>query len=227
MRERPLSSPGFVLGVIIFAAGVLLFLDAQGIFNLSRVFVFWPLAVVGLGMACLIQSAGAHRFLGVLLVVVGVVLQLGQFNLVRLDFEQLWPLALIGVGGALLWQAIEAQASPKRGRAGSSFNRAAIFGGGDWVGGEQFEGGEALAIFGGYKIDLREAGMAGAAATIQASAMYGGVEIRVPETWNVCVRGLGMFGGYNDHTQHPRDSAKAPQLTVTGFALFGGVEVKN
>lgn len=227
MRERAFTSPGFVFGALVLAAGVLLFLDLQGFFDLGGIFRFWPLAVVGLGMACLLQPANTHRVIGVLLVLAGAVLQLGQFDLIRLEFGHLWPLALIAVGAGLLWQAIEAQSGPRSGAPSARFNRFAVFGGGEYVGSDGFEGGEALAVFGGYKIDLRNATMAGASATIAASALWGGIEIRVPETWNVNAQGLGVFGGYSDRTRHPREAANAPQLVINGFAIFGGVDVKN
>jgi hypothetical protein len=227
MRERAVTSPGFIFGALVLAAGILLFLDLQGFFDLGGIFRFWPLAVVGLGMACLIQPANTHRFLGVLLVAGGAVLQLGQFGLIRLEFGQLWPLILIGLGAVLLWQAIEAQAGPRSGSPGARFNRLAVFGGGEYVGADGFEGGETLAVFGGYKVDLRNAALAGPSATISATALWGGVEIRVPETWNVSAQGVGVFGGYSDHTRHPHDSANAPQLIISGLAIFGGVDIKN
>lgn len=228
MRERSLASPGFVFGAILVILGTLLFLDVQGFFDLAGVFRFWPLAVAGLGMACLLQPAGGHRFLGVLLIVAAAALQLREFDLLRLDFHQLWPLLLIAVGGVALWQALEGQSGAARsGASGVRFTKLAVFGGGEYVGAEGFDGGEALAIFGGYKLDLRNASLEGTAATVLASAIFGGVEIRVPETWNVEARGLGVFGGYTDRTRHPRDSRSAPRLIVNGFAIFGGVDVKN
>jgi hypothetical protein len=58
--------------------------------------------------------------------------------------------------------------------------------------------------------------------------MFGGIDIRVPETWAVTVRGTGVFGGYEDKTIEPRPTdPKPPHLIITGVALFGGVTVKN
>ena len=79
-----------------------------------------------------------------------------------------------------------------------------IFGGGErHINTPDFARADMLAIFGGYKLDLRKATIKGASAVIDATAIFGGIEIVVPETWNVVVRGVGIFGGYGDETHLP------------------------
>jgi hypothetical protein len=93
---------------------------------------------------------------------------------------------------------------------------------------QDFEGGEALAIFGGIELDLRKADTKHDQVFIEANAIFGGIEIRVPETWKVTVRGTGIFSGYNDETIQPLGGdTKHPNLIITGAAVFGGVNVKN
>jgi hypothetical protein len=59
--------------------------------------------------------------------------------------------------------------------------------------------------------------------------MFGGVEIWVPQNWTVEVVGHGIFGGYDDKTLPPRINPgdKPQHLVLTGYAMFGGVTVKN
>ena len=95
---------------------------------------------------------------------------------------------------------------------------------------QNFEGGEALAIFGGINVDLTKAGMQKDEVRIEANALFGGIDIRVPENWQVIVRGAGIFGGYEDKTWHSAANTteeKKPRLIVSGFAVFGGVVVKT
>ena len=102
------------------------------------------------------------------------------------------------------------------------------FGGGERrISAPDFTHAELTAIFGGFKLDLRKATMKGSSAVIDATAIFGGVEIVVPETWNVIVRGVGIFGGYGDESHHPAASEPAPELIVQGVAMFGGVAIKN
>ena len=65
---------------------------------------------------------------------------------------------------------------------------------------------------------------------LHANALFGGIELRVPETWYVVTRGQGIFGGYTDSTRYvpPSDPDKPKKtLIVMGTAIFGGVEIRN
>ena len=77
------------------------------------------------------------------------------------------------------------------------------------------------------KLDLREAAVAnGVEAIVDVTAVMGGYEIRVPETWNVVVDVVPFMGGYEDKTRHPADPS-APRLRLRGFVMMGGLEVRN
>ena len=84
-------------------------------------------------------------------------------------------------------------------------------------------------MFGGVELDLRKAASTRDEIIVEINAIFGGVEVRVPETWSVTVRGSGIFGGYEDETMDTRATpdGKQPHLIVNGFAVFGGVSIKN
>jgi hypothetical protein len=112
--------------------------------------------------------------------------------------------------------------------SGPAVDNLSIFGGGERrINAPDFQRADVLAIFGGYKLDLRNAGTKEATAIVDATAIFGGIEIVVPEHWNVVVRGVGIFGGYGDETQHPGGSDSTPELIVQGVAICGGVAIKN
>jgi hypothetical protein len=56
--------------------------------------------------------------------------------------------------------------------------------------------------------------------------MWGGIEIRVPEAWSVSGRVVPILGGFEDKTR-PAQGATAHRLVVRGFAIMGGIEIKN
>lgn len=88
-----------------------------------------------------------------------------------------------------------------------------------------FRGGDLTAILGGCEIDLRQAAIEGEA-VLDVFAMWGGIEIRVPETWSVSGRVVPILGGFEDKTR-PSQGATAHRLVVRGFAIMGGIEIKN
>jgi hypothetical protein len=109
------------------------------------------------------------------------------------------------------------------------FDYVAIFGGvKQRITVKNFRGGRLLAICGGFDIDLSRADIDGPVAVIDANALMGGGEIRVPDSWFVEFHGVPLLGGYSDEThQVVTDPATAKRLIVRGVLVMGGVVVKN
>jgi len=76
------------------------------------------------------------------------------------------------------------------------------------VNAKDFRSARLFAVFGGYEVDLSRAEMAGNEAYVEANAVFGGGEIRVPLNWKVVLQGMGVFGGYNDKTQHVQPTGR-------------------
>jgi hypothetical protein len=107
-------------------------------------------------------------------------------------------------------------------------NEFAIFGGSKRVvTAQDFHGGKVSTIFGGCSLDLTGAGMAEESAVLHVVALYGGSSIKIPPTWNAEVHGIGIFGGFGDHTVHPPALPGTKRLIIRGAAMFGGVAIKN
>jgi predicted membrane protein len=235
MDRRPPLTPGLLLGLIVLALGVVLFLDRQGVVDASRIFpFFWPGAMVAVGLFKLALSrTGSGRAWGVLLAGAGVVFILGRLGYVRASFPALWPLILIAAGVVFIWRALEEGGGRPSARPDGRdrvLNELAVFGGGELQSdASDFRGGEVFALFGGYKIDLRKASMQADQAVIHASALFGGIDIRVPLSWAVVLDGVPVLGGFTDDTHHPApgEGGGVKRLVVKGFAMFGGVAVKN
>lgn len=93
---------------------------------------------------------------------------------------------------------------------------------------KNFRGGRLTAFFGGFEVDLTRADIDGPTAVIDASALLGGGEIRVPPGWLIEIQGIAILGGYTDEThQEISDPATAKRLIVKGIAALGGVVIKN
>jgi predicted membrane protein len=89
-----------------------------------------------------------------------------------------------------------------------------------------FKGGQATAVMGGCEIDLRHASMPESrAAVLDTFAFWGGIEIRVPDDWEVVSQGSAALGGFVNNARSLPGSKR--RLVVTGLAIMGGVEVKN
>jgi predicted membrane protein len=89
-----------------------------------------------------------------------------------------------------------------------------------------FERAELTAFMGGGKLDLRDTTLPNGRGVIDVFAMMGGFEILVPESWDVDVQVTPFMGNCDDKTVHHGD-ASAPRLTIRGFVMMGGVDIKN
>jgi hypothetical protein len=116
---------------------------------------------------------------------------------------------------------------PPAKRAGISAFAMAIMSGfertGHWVVGRNFT---AFALMGGGSLDLREASIAEGQVTIRAFTLMGGIEVIVPETVELHVHGIGIMGGIGRPRGKPAPPG-APVVVVTGFALMGGIDVRQ
>ena len=90
--------------------------------------------------------------------------------------------------------------------------------------GKEFKGKNLNAVFGGLKLDLRGAKIK-EDVVINASAIFGGIEIWVPDNVAVVTKSNSFFGGVSNKSKNtPKDGA--PTVYVNGMALFGGIEVR-
>ena len=235
MRRQNFQSYGssFAWGGVVLFVGVVLLLDHMGVISAAGLWRFWPMILVLAGIVNLLDEC--KRIWGVCLLIAGVLLQLGQFGIVHVTWALLWPILIIGVGLSLMWGSIRARKSiDERGdvvTGPGTLNELAIFSGVEKrIMGKNFRGGRLVAIFGGIEIDMWQAEMEGDTAILHVDAIFGGVELRVPDTWLVSSEGQGVFGGYSDstHLRPPTDSNETRKtLVVRGMALFGGVEIRN
>ncbi|MFD8555038.1 DUF1707 domain-containing protein [Streptomyces fradiae] len=83
----------------------------------------------------------------------------------------------------------------------------------------------AFALFGNIEIDLTETTFTQRLTTINATSIFGNVEVTVPE--NVSLRGTGggVFSNFEVDTQEA-DDPEAPVVVVNGYSVFGNVEAR-
>ena len=86
-------------------------------------------------------------------------------------------------------------------------------------------GGRVFVLFGSGKINLGQATLSNGAANINVVAIFGGAKVIVPESWEVNVQTGAVLGD----VEYKRTAPPSPtdHLTLTGFCLFGGVEVSS
>jgi hypothetical protein len=85
---------------------------------------------------------------------------------------------------------------------------------------------QALALFGGMDLDLRDAIFEAPVVEISGFWCFGGLDMKVPEGIDVQDQTAGIFGG-TDVRDIGDPVPGAPTLVIKGVALFGGVSVRG
>jgi predicted membrane protein len=143
----------------------------------------------------------------------------------HMSFAGVWATLLLLIGANITWKALRPTAPPSDPHA--AIDMLQFMGGTKTVvTSTDFKGGQATAVMGGCEIDLRHASMPeGRAAVIDTFAFWGGIEIRVPDDWEVISQGNAALGGFVNNARSQPGAKR--RLVVTGLAIMGGVEVKN
>ncbi len=91
---------------------------------------------------------------------------------------------------------------------------------------DSFRAGSGSAVMGGMTIDLTEAGIS-TSATLELTAVAGGIDVTVPANWRVEMASTVFAGGVENLTDPDAVADDAPLLLVDARAYFGGIAVRN
>jgi len=214
----------FIAGLGIITIGIVLLLanlDVPGFDEL--VANGWPLIIIGVGILMLVNDI--KNYLWALLITgLGVALLLRELDIVHVNIFQLfWPAVIVALGLSIIFNRM---GSARRVSKEKSDDVTAILGGIDHKNNsDDYEGGQATAVVGGVKIDLRKVKIK-KQATLNIFAFWGGVELLVPSDVTVKVQTSCILGGIENKTTS-ENSKDAPVLYVTGDVIMAGVEIKN
>lgn len=229
-QKQGIVTPRLILGLTLIAIGVIYTLERLGYADAEQWIRWWPaiLVVAGLGKL-LFPGSSAGRWTGLLIAGVGVWLLGEELDLIGESFFDWWPVILILFGIRFVAQGLFGRRRRIESDA-HAVNAMAVLGGGARTNtSADFRGGDLMVFMGGYEIDLRQARIQNSPAVIDAFAFWGGLDIRVPDDWTVTVRGIPLLGAFEDNTSVRDEAIPGPEqeLVVKGFAIMGGVEIKN
>lgn len=221
-----------ILGIVLISLGILFLLGQTDILpSLSFVINLWPLIIIAVGLSYL-SNARKSLFVALILIGVGIILQLDQFDFLPWGFwSTFWPLMIIIIGISILTSQFGKRQWQRSAMAGENkdkyFDITSIFSGQtEKVTSKDFQGGKIMSIFGGAEIDLRDASMAAEGANIDITCIFGGVEMWVPRNCVVKTSGTPIFGGVDNKTYS--DNPDSADIIYINFSvMFGGVEIKN
>jgi predicted membrane protein len=247
-NQRATLTPKLAVGGILLALGAIFTLDNFGLLDAGSIWEYWPLILIVAGISHVFRPREhGSRTWGYVEIAVGLFFLLRNLGVFWISVWKIWPPVLALAGLHMIWQAMNRRSEAEASGDGSSLvagsgasgsgpepkqylNEFALFGGGARaVRSPNFRGGSAGVIFGGFEIDLRESAMGGDSATVDLFALFGGIVLRVPASWDVNMKATPIMGSAEYKPQKREAVPEGPRktLTVTGVSIFGGLEVKS
>lgn len=217
-------------GIVFIALGIVIGLNALDITSINIFFKgWWTLLIIIPCLIGLFDSKNQSQTGNIIGVVIGVALLLATRGIINfsLVWKMLIPIIFVAIGLSIIFnETIKSKISNKVKEASKNGleNITATFAEQKInKDGEEFKGANLDAVFGGVNLDLRKANIENEAA-IKASSIFGGIEILVPESVNVKVKGTPIFGGVSNKSIYNKENTKT--LYIEAFCMFGGVDIK-
>lgn len=218
-------------GLVFIAVGLILGLNATGITDINLFFDgWWTIFII---VPCFIGLFRDRDKIGNLIgLLIGTALLLCCQGI--LDFELMWklliPAILVAVGLCFIFKDViggKVNSEIKKinaNKKGKNEYCATFSGQNINFNGQEFQGVDLTAVFGGVKCDLRNAKIT-SDQVINANTTFGGIEVFVPNNVQVRIKATPIFGGVTDKSVHTTNS-DAPIIYINATCVFGGVEIK-
>ena len=222
-----------IWGIAIVALGVILGGNAIGLFNFDVFFDgWWTLFIIVPSAISLItekERLQSLAFLGA-----GIIMLLAAQHVFEWDvaWKAILALFLILIGLSIIFRSIfhskndkEVEKKVKDADDKTMDAQTAVFSGSERVyNDEVFSGSNMVAIFGGAELDLRKAKFT-KDTVIKAFALFGGVDIKVPEDVNIKSKSGFIFGGISDDRKGESKGKYTIYLDAAGG--FGGITISD
>lgn len=219
-------------GIVLIILGIVIGGNALGITDINIFFNgWWTLFII---VPCFIglfkEKSKTGNIIGLL---IGVVLLLCAQGV--LNFSTIWklilPAILIIIGISFIFKdTFDKKVSQKikelnKNKANSEEYCATFSEQNVKFDGEKFNGTDLTAVFGSVKCDLKNAIIENDV-IINASSIFGGTEIILPENANVKVKSSSIFGGVDEKRKNQEQNNSGYTIYINATCLFGGVEIK-
>ena len=226
-----MNKPSNILwGIVLIVIGLIFGLNALDITHIDIFFDgWWTLFII---IPCFIDLFKEKDKTGNIIgLTIGILLLLGTNNII--DFSLIWklmfPIALVIFGLSLIFKdTISGKVKKEIKKINKNNNKEyyATFGIQNLdFSNEEFESCNLNAVFGGIKCDLRNITLK-KDSIINASAIFGGITLYVPENVNVKLVSTPIFGGVSDERKNHNDKDKDVTLYINATCMFGGIELK-
>ena len=218
-------------GLVLIVLGVIIGLNAIGITNINIFFKgWWTLIIIIPSLIGLIKNDS--KLWSFIWLVIGIVLLLCAQNILSFSLivKLIFPFILVVIGLSLIFKDMAGKKIKEKVKNMDNENQnneeyCATFGSQNInFSGQEFKGANLDAIFGSVDINLSNSNIT-KDQIINATAVFGGIDILVPSGVNIKVKSTPIFGGVSNKVKTEYNE-NLPTIYINSFCMFGGVEIK-
>lgn len=212
-------------GILLIVIGVGFALQEAGMINFTSLLAdWWPFIFIIIGIIQLTNNTFSTPVSGIIFIVVGGILLANNWLDVNI-WAFIWPGIIIVIGLTFIFSR---PGFNKKLDEAERLNVKTFFSGAEMRShAKHFQGGSITAVFSGAEIDLRDAIFDPSGAEIEITSVFAGVEIRVPDNVHVVIKGVPIFGGWEDLTRRKDGGEDLIILNIHAVTVFGGVEING
>jgi len=236
---------GPILGLLLAAGGILIFLKQAGYIVLPSWAIIWPSIMIITGIFLAVTQGFKDMNWMVLVIIGGVFLTNSLFPALQLR-QYIVPIILVSVGLSIVfWSIANKKTSEQNNTPTGWFNsyygsttssspedfikiNSILSGINKKVTSTNFKGGKISCLLGGVQIDLSQADIDGTA-VLNINEVWGGIELIVPPNWQVESNLSVLMGAVEDSRRQysPTTSVANKILILNGSLLMAGVEIRS
>lgn len=225
------SFKNILWGFVLVIVGIILGLKEFNVINFNIFFDgWWTLFII---VPCFIDLFSDKDKTGDIIgILIGLLLLLACLDLINFDtvLRLIFPAILVIIGLSFMCKDLfnrKINDAIKKLNENKSGNEIAATFGGQKISydNEEFKGATFNAVFGGIDCDLRNSIIKNDV-VINASSIFGGIDIKVPSDVKVIIKSSSIFGGVSDDRRKKEETEKSKVIYVNATCLFGGVDIK-
>lgn len=222
------SYKNVIWGLLFIVVAVLIFLNSFNIVKVNLLFDgWWTLFII---VPCVIslftEGVKVSTFIGIL---VGVLLLLASNDL--FSFAVFWkillPIILVGIGLSIMFDGKFSKEikNINKTKEGMPYYNASFAGNDINYDNQDFKGCTIDSIFGGVKLNLEGANIK-KDVVINATCVFGGIDIKLSKDVNLKVNSVPIFGGVSDERKDKVFSNNNHTIYLNITCIFGGASIK-
>ena len=242
---------GVYIALLLIASGALLLCFNTGMLNpvWKGFLLSWPMLVFVIGVMCIFRSQGIF---GIIVSAAGLFFLMDKAipvypndPQIELLISNFWP-AIVIVAGIIIflcfiirpkkfifvhqfengkWKSKEGYDETEN--KDGVINYKFVFSGSEQVFLDPvFKGGSIETVFGGLELDLRRTTLPEGNTYLSIENTFGGVELTVPDDWNIEFKSKSFAGGVSDSRFKSVDKDYTRKLIILAKSTFGGITIK-